>query len=170
MHSKGFALIELLIALVIVGLLTTMSLPAISKQLALVKLTRVLDQAAMLFRRGQSFAITANREVIVSQSPGESWCLALTTSVCDCTDAADCTAVTSSPAMHSAAFRGVQLTASTFSPATHSRFQPATGSPAGYTGSLTFSNGDVTGRLVLSHHGRIRVCLEDMVFGNYPAC
>ncbi len=170
MHSKGFTLIELLIALMIMGLLTTLSLPAISEQLALVRLTRVLDQASMLFRRGQSFAVTANYEVIVSQGMGENWCLALTTAVCDCADAADCTAVASSPAMHSSAFPGVLLSASTFSPATHSRFQPATGSPAGYTGSLTFSSGDVTGRLVLSHQGRIRVCLEAMALGNYPQC
>jgi len=169
-RQHGLTFTELLVSLSITAILATLAVPAFSEQLSLLKLTRVLDNAALQLRRAQNLAIASSTNVTVSHAGGNNWCLVIALNACDCKVAGGCKAVGGIPPVNIRTHADVTLEKSTYKAATHPTFSASSGGVSGQAGSLTFSINNLSGKVIVSNQGRIRVCLLQRRFGGYAKC
>jgi type IV fimbrial biogenesis protein FimT len=88
---KGFTLIELIIALVIIGILVTLSVPTFNSFIQSYRISANSDQLYYYLQYARSEAIKRNANVYVSFNTGDTWCYGINTgSACDCTTASNC--------------------------------------------------------------------------------
>lgn len=166
---RGLTLIELLLALAVVAIIATSSLPSMRGMIERQQLRGAVNDLHAEFLNARMEALRRNTPVSLSfrgEESGTPWCLALSDSgPCDCFSADDCRlSGTPRRIISSERFHRVALSAN-FTPHA-ATFQPARGTANAGTASLS-----VNGRRVeirLSSLGRVRVCSDDLP--DYPPC
>src|SRR3990167_8877400 len=90
-REQGFTLIELIIALIIVGILVTMAVPVFNSFIQNHRISSSSDQLYYYLQYARSEAIKRSANIYISFNTGDSWCYGISTgSACDCTTASNC--------------------------------------------------------------------------------
>lgn len=156
-NNKGFSLIELMVVIAIVGIITSMAVPAFSKMMERNRLKTAVQslQDDLQFARVQ--AIKKSQDVIINRTQTSSaagdWCYGLSASACVCT-------VTDTTDANYCEIKRVSgtgfSTVSMFSASGNSTFDFRRGT-IGANG-VTFNTTNYAARVVFSDTGRARIC------------
>lgn len=169
---RGFTLIELMVAIAILGILVTMAAPSFNSFIDKYRVKRAADTVSAFLVNAKSEAVKRNRPVrVVITGGGSTWCAGMTESAtCGCSTAGACQIDGVDRAIRSTSFKGVDLNG----PATgHAfEFRPLRGTVAGNeTVELQSANG-LQVNVVIGTVGRVRLCSPSGSgnIGGYPVC
>jgi prepilin-type N-terminal cleavage/methylation domain-containing protein len=177
--QKGFTLVELLVAIAILGILVTLAAPSFNSFIDKYRAKRAADTISAFLINTKSEAIKRNTTVrAVFNTAGATWCAGMTTKpTCDCTVANSCqffqsdgiTLDGAERVVRGSDYRGILLTAtaSTFA------FTPQRGrSNVAGNAEVTSANGLKVRVVVKNTTGRIRLCSPSGSgnVGGYPVC
>lgn len=163
-QGSGFTLIELMIAVAIVGILASLAVPSFSKMIERNRLKEAVEslKSDLMFARTEAIKQSTNIQVSLAID-GSSWCYGIDddNTACDCSTAGDCVLKT----IDGSQFKGTALDADdnfTFD------FRRGTS----FAGGSTLSTSNYSARVRVSNGGRVRVCSPDStkVIGGYDAC
>jgi type IV fimbrial biogenesis protein FimT len=171
--SRGFTLIELMVAIAVLGILITLAAPSFNGFIDRYRVKRAADTISAFLINTKSEAVKRNTTVrAVFNTTGASWCAGMTTNAtCDCTvtNANACQIDGVERVVRGSDYKNIALavTGSTFA------FTPLRG-VANVAGNaeVTSANGLKIQVKVKNTTGRIRVC-SPSGSGNvtgYPAC
>lgn len=160
--NKGFSLIELMVVIAIVGIITSMAVPAFSNLLERNRLKSVVQafQDDLQFARIQ--AIKTSISVIVSRTSGNagSWCYGLVTKNPSSKTSCDCTVTTTTASNYcdikrvlGTGFGSVDMVAETGNNSTFDYRRGTIGADG-----VTFNTTNYAARVVFSDTGRARIC------------
>lgn len=158
--AKGFSLLELLVVIGIIGVITSMAVPAFGQMLQ----RNHIKSAALSFQAdlqlARTLALKQSQNILVSRTTGNAgaWCYGLavkgTKTKCDCnqstTDGADDCEIKSTLG---ASYSSVDMLTATVNNNSFD-FRRGTISANG----VTFATDDYAARVVFSDAGRIRIC------------
>lgn len=171
---KGFTLIELMVAIAILGILVTLAAPSFNSFIDKYRVKRAADTVSAFLINTKSEAIKRNTAVsAVFNTAGATWCVGMTTTAtCDCTAANACLIDGTERVVRGSDYRNVALavtaTDSTFT------FKPLRGTTADVAGNAEVTSADgLKVRVVVKNTtGRIRLCSPSGSgnIGGYPVC
>ena len=162
LQSSGFTTFELMVATLILGILATLTIPAISSYQEKRRLIGAAEEIYSQLQLARSEAIKQSLITYVNfsltgTSPSSTWDIGTSiSSGCDPAigGAHDCLISGTEKVIHSTRFKGVRMTRPGFNgPETH--FQPTRGTARNGTVRLTSDNYDI--RVTVSTLGRIRI-------------
>lgn len=160
---KGFTLMELLIAILIVSVLAIIALPSL---LDLIQANRVKAASEKLYQDifyARSEAVKQNKNVFLTFQTGTTWCYGISTdAACNCTLAASCNL----RRVTSADFNGVSMNTSGIGGGSV-WFEGARGI-AEEAGTIGFTIAGKTVDVSLARMGRVEICSDDI--GGYQSC
>lgn len=169
---KGFTLVEMMVAIAILGILVTIAAPSFNSFFDRYRVKRAGDTVSAFLINTKSEAIKRNKTVsAVITGSGATWCVGMTeASTCDCATAGACQIDGVDRAIRSTSFKGIELngpdTAHAF------QFKPLRGTVAGNETVELESEDGLKVNVVVGTFGRIRLCSPsgDGNIGGYPAC
>lgn len=163
---KGVTWIELLIALLIVGILATLSVPSLSTFIANYRLSANGTKLYYYLQYARSEALKRGANVYVAFQTGDTWCYGIsTTAACDCTTPSNCDLGTAS---YSAAG---QQSISTTGLVGGSFYFDSNRGAASNSGSITFTQygqGSPLITISVARLGNIQTCATGL--SGYTAC
>lgn len=149
-REQGFTLIELIIALVIVGILVTVAVPTFNNFIKNYRISANADQLYYYLQYARSEAIKRNANIYISFQTGDTWCYGINVgSACDCTTASNCNLGAVSYAATG------QQTLSTTGMSGNSVYFEGSHSAASATSSVTFTQFGESAPLVTIRIGRL---------------
>ena len=173
--TLGFSIIELLIAIVILGLLAAIAAPAFNGFFERHRLKGLAESLYLDILDARAQAIQTNSTIFISVTNGNNWCYGMDDSAtdCDCTVANDCTVGGIEQVVRLNQFAGTSITTTlgavtSTSGITSNAFESMRGLPAN-SGRYNLSNavGD-TMAVHIRPTGRVYICSN--TFGDYQAC
>lgn len=167
-HERGFSLIELLVAIVVLAIITTLAFPAFqaTRDGARVRAATEAVYSQMQFARSES--VKQNRDLFVSITAGANWCIGLSNATgCTCGTAGSCqygpAAALAENNVRAENFAGVSLATTQ----TELQIDNRRGGTATST-TLTLTGGSSKeGRVTISTLGRVSICGN---VGGYASC
>lgn len=176
---KGFTLVEMMVAIAILGILVTIAAPSFNSFFDRYRVKRAADTVSAFLINTKSEAIKRNATVrTVFKSSSSGWCAGMTTAdTCDCTaDDGSCqflkpdgTPDGADRLIRGSDFKGVTLT----SPADGAMFSFTSLRGAVNSGHAQIQSADgLQVRVVVAGTGRIRLCSPSGTgnVGGYPEC
>jgi len=160
---KGMSLLELLIAITLIGILAAISIPSYQKYLQLQKLAGTTENLYFTLQYARSEAIKRNTNVYVSFQTGTNWCYGVNpNSACTCSTANSCTLGSkSAPNNNQLSLSATGLTNNSVS------FEPNHG--AAITASTeTFTVTGYSASVQIKALGSLRLCSSDLA--GYQSC
>lgn len=167
--SRGFTLVELLIALAILVILVTGALPAMGDLIERQRLYNAAETIAADLRLFRNEAISRSHdEVVVTFKPGSDWCYGVASETCDChaliTDSDSCTLARNTRLFrftrHAEAFNKVSLIEARSLRGTTVAFDGIRGLSQPGTLTLESQSGHQLA-IKISLMGRVRICTPD---------
>lgn len=169
-YQKGFNMIELLVALVVLALSIFAGVPSTEHIIGKRRLAGAAEEAESNLRLLRAEAVRHNRTAFVHFSSGASWFYGLDDrAACNAAVADDCTIDDNERRVRGSHYPGVSMTASFAADTTG--FEPRRGMALN-SGAIEFHNRTGTLRIVVSALGNLRLCTpagNDAVAG-YPQC
>ena len=92
-HRNGFSLIEMLIAIAVVGIILAIGVPSFKKMFDSNKLKGGSDALYFMFSLAKTESIKRNANIYLTVESGDSWCVGVTTDLglaCDCNTKGSC--------------------------------------------------------------------------------
>ena len=173
-HCRGVTLIELMVALAVLVIILTLSLPSFTDLITRHRLKGATEKLYQDLQLGRSEAIKRGVEVSISFHPSSSvWCYGKSLHhSCDCTEKVNtrpdyCQIDGVAKITDGAGHNGVSLIDTTFT-GDNTGFDPFRGISTD-SGSVVFRSGGYSTRIVVSGLGRVRICSDDDALG-YPSC
>ncbi len=167
---RGLTLIELLLALTIVAIVATTSLPSMRALIERQQLRGAVNDLHAELLNARREALRRNTPVSLSfrrDEGGAPWCYALSDDgPCDCFEADACTLSGAARRITRGDGFGAVALVTNFTPLHTATFQPARGTANAGTATLSIGGRRVEVRL--SALGRVRVCSDDVT--DYPPC
>lgn len=166
---KGFTLVEMMVAIAILGILVTIAAPSFNSFFDRYRVKRAADTVSAFLINTKSEAIKRNATVrTVFKSSSSGWCAGMTTAgTCDCTVAGSCQIDGVDRLIRGSDFKGVTLT----SPADGAMFSFTSLRGAANSGNAQVQSADgLQVRVVVAGTGRIRLCSPGGSIGGYPVC
>jgi len=168
---KGFTLVEMMVAIAILGILVTIAAPSFNSFFDRYRVKRAADTVSAFLINTKSEAIKRNATVrTVFKSSSSGWCAGMTTAgTCDCTVADSCQIDGVDRLIRGGDFKGVTLT----SPADGAMFSFTSLRGAANSGNAQVQSADgLQVRVVVAGTGRIRLCSPSGTgnVGGYPVC
>ncbi len=172
MHNHfGLTLLELLVTVSIIVLLVSLGAPTINSIQKNLQLKGAAQGSYFAFQQARVAAITKNIDVTVAIRSGEKWCAALSDNgSCDCTIAYECTLDGVEYKVDFADYHFVSIDKITFGSSSVAVFDANRGLAIGHAGSIVFTDGVKSLKLILSNMGRVRICAVGNSIGGYKAC
>ena len=159
--TSGLTLMEVLIAILIVGILVGLSIPLFQSLLELHKLKSVAEKAYGTVSYARSEAIKRHADVYVIFKTGSAWCYGVNANAtCDCSVVNSC----SLGVVDSSDYSNVTMSSSGLSQIKYEGIR-GTGNNSG---SINFSMDGKTITLELNKIGKIDICSSDV--GGYSPC
>lgn len=177
LNVKGFTLLELLLVLTLLGLLLGIGVPAMSRQLEQVRLSRAAETLASDLRLARQLAIERQQAVYVNFSGQTPACYTISDRVgCPCTDSANACIIRSALGRYAriadrSHFNGIALDEVRFGINGYTRFDPRRGTAR--SGHIDLRGTDNRRlRVTISLLGRVRICRPDVnqTVTGYPLC
>ncbi len=161
-RPRGLSLLESMVALAIVAVLATLTVPSFGGMLARHRLKAAADHLAMDLAELRFEATRRGLPLHLQLRPGTDWCYALSTAPgCDCRVVQSCQLKT----VQGSEFPGVQLVQ-----AQDLHFEPQVTADVGRTGALLQGHDGAQLRVGLSPLGRPSVCAPGQAVPGYPGC
>ncbi len=158
---RGLTLIELMIAIAVLGILATLAAPTLADRLARQRLASAAETLAMDLAEARVEAVESGRPLHVVFERGADWCWAVAREAsCGCAQPAPCQLKTE----RAVDWPGVELTA-----ADATGFEPAGTPPAGARAEFRGRGSGHRLEVSLSPLGRARLCTSTGLTG-YAAC
>ncbi len=161
--DKGFTLMEMLIAVMIVSVLAVIALPSF---LDLIQANRVKSASEGLYQDiffARSEAVKQNKNVFISFQTGTTWCYGISTdAACNCSLTSSCNL----RRVTSANFSGISMSTTGIGGGSV-WFEGARG-VAEEAGTIGFTIAGKTVDVSLARMGRVEICSDDI--GGYRAC
>jgi len=124
-----------------------------------------------LFQQARVAAITKNVDITIAIRSGKKWCAALSDSGnCDCAIAYECILDGVEYKVDFVDYRFVNIDKVTFGVNSVTVFDANRGLAIGHAGSIVFTDGVKSLKLILSNMGRVRICAVGNSIGGYKAC
>src|SRR5512139_336346 len=168
--SRGFTLIELMVAIAVLGILVTLAAPSFNGFIDKYRAKRAADTVSSFLINTKSEAVKRNRAVsAVLTGGGAAWCMGMTeASTCNCVTQGACLVGGVERVVRGESFKGVSL----IGPATgHAfEFKPLRGTVGGNDTVEFVSANGLKVNVVVGTVGRRRVCARDGSITGYPAC
>lgn len=164
--NRGFTLLELMIAIAIVGIITSIAVPSFQNTLERNGLKEAAEslKSDLMFARTEAIKRSTDLNVSIDIN-GTSWCYGIDDDAtsCDCTSSGSCAIKT----VNGSQFQDTSLTAGTDIDVTF-QFRRGTASANG----ATINSDNYSARVVVSNLGRIRICSPNSsrAIGGYDAC
>ena len=169
-RQKGLTLIELLVAIAIMGLMVTIGAPAILDALKANHVKGAAEASYFSLQYARSVAIAQGADVDIDFQDGANWCVGVSDGgVCDCTMVNSCTVDGIEQRVLAADYGNVTVANITFNNQ-RSVIDSRRGLAIGNAGQLEFTDGDNTLRLVLSNLARPRLCVVAGSISSYEDC
>lgn len=158
---RGLTLVELMIAIAVLGILATLAAPPLAERLARQRLAAAAETLAMDLAEARVEAVASGQPLFLVFAPGPDWCWAVTrTPACGCSSPAPCQL----KAERAADWPGVELLA-----ADDTAFEPGGTPAAGTRARLRGRSGGHGLDVGLTPLGRARLCTGSGMPG-YNAC
>ncbi len=161
--QEGITLVELMIALAIIAILTSISLPHLGDFLARQKVRGATETVHTYLQFAKSEAIRNNKMIYVYFQKGTEWCLGLSESNraedCDCSteskDNGNCSINNIAQKIIKAEdFKGINLSATPFFNNLNTSFNPHFGQTI--SGRFTLTMNSHTSTIIINNLGRVR--------------
>ncbi len=169
--SRGFTLVELMVAITILGILVTLAAPSFNSFIDKYRVKRAADTVSAFLVNAKSEAVKRNMTVrAVFNTAGATWCAGITTAnTCDCTVANACQVDGAERVVRGSDYKGISLAANVTG--SMFAFTPLRGT-ANSAGNVevTSVNGLKVQVVVKNTTGRIRLCSPSGSVGGYPVC
>jgi prepilin-type N-terminal cleavage/methylation domain-containing protein len=170
--QKGFTLIELMVAIAILGILVTLAAPSFNAFIDKYRVKRAADTVSAFLINAKSEAVKRNQPVTaVAGGGGGNWCVGMTEeATCDCLTAGACQIDGVDRVVQGASFKGVSLNGP--DPGHAFEFKPLRGTVSGNdTVELQSVNG-LQINVRVGTVGRVRLCSPSGSgnVGGYPVC
>jgi len=169
---QGFTLVELMVAVAILGILVTLAAPSFNSFIDKYRVKRAADTISAFLINAKSEAVKRNTSVrVVITGSGATWCAGITqAATCNCSTGGACQVDGVDRVVQGASFKGVALngpdTGHVF------EFKPLRGTVAGNETVELASADGLKVNVVVGTVGRIRLC-SPSGSGNvvgYPVC
>ena len=172
MHNHfGLTLLELLVTVSIIVLLVSLGAPTINSIQKNIQLKGAVRSSYFLFQQARVAAITKNIDITIAFHSGKKWCAALSDSGdCDCAIAYECILDGVEYKVDFVDYRFVNIDKVTFGVNSVTVFDANRGLAIGHAGSIVFTDGVKSLKLILSNMGRVRICAVGNSIGGYKAC
>ncbi len=186
-QNSGFTLVELMVTVAVLAILLGIAIPSFQGTLDKRRIVGAAEQIYADLQYARSEAIRQNKSVTVhfrNIGTNTAWCYGMyertgtTGDACNCTtttsgaENSNCTVRGLTKTVYSTDYRGISLTAASFSGTTFTTFTPLRGmSSADGTPTLQSAHG-LQARIVVFGH-RIRLCSpsgSSTYLSNYPTC
>ncbi len=193
-QNSGFTLVELMVTVAVLAILVGIAIPSFQGTLDKRRIIGAAEQIYADLQYARSEAIRQNKSVTVhfrNAGTNTTWCYGMNvhertvsySGACDCTtttsgaENSNCTVRGLTKTVYSTDYRGISLTAASFSGTsgtTFTTFTPLRGIGAAGTPKLR-SASDFLVEIVVSPQGRIRPCSppssgSTYYLSNYPTC
>lgn len=174
--KNGFTLIELIVAIAVLGILITVGLPAFTELNDRHRLKGATQGVFDLMQFARSEAVKRNETISISfAGVGDStWCAGLSNGgECDCTETDStqndyCDIDGARKILNGDDFSGTSLDAASFAGNTFTSINPMRGTAT--AGSITLDSAQgLSTQVLISTLGRVRYCSDDPALG-YPSC
>lgn len=167
---KGFTLVEMMVAIVILGILVTIAAPSFNSFFDQYRVKRAADTVSAFLINAKSEAIKRNATVRTVFKTSTSWCAGMTMAdTCDCAVAGSCQIDGVDRLIRGSDFKGVTLT----NTATGGAFSFTSVRGAANSGNAQVQSADgLQVRVIVAGTGRIRLCSPSGAgnVGGYPVC
>ncbi|NDW22990.1 GspH/FimT family pseudopilin [Alteromonas hispanica] len=143
--QRGISLLELMIAVVIIGIVLSVGAPAVNNVQQNLSLSGATKNSYFLFQQARSHAVRLSSDVVVDISDGSSWCIGVTELAnCDCNTAASCTVDGVEYALSSDDFPGTIMENALFGDDDQATFDGTRGLTLNSAGSFELTHGSIT--------------------------
>jgi prepilin-type N-terminal cleavage/methylation domain-containing protein len=164
-NNQGLTLLELLVALSIIAVLALVSIPLFIDFIKEYRLSAAANSLYFNLQLARTEAVKRNANVYVSFTTGDTWCLGIGTSACNCAIANNCNIASESYTSSQ------QLSLSVSGYASNTIIFEPTHGAANSSGSVTFTIYGQSSPLIttsISRLGALTVCSTGM--SGYTAC
>lgn len=170
-HQRGLTLLEIMITIAIVAIVVTIGAPSILTAQRNLALSGAVENSYFALQEARSHAVRQSADIITDFSGGAAWCIGTTDQAdCDCAAAASCTVDGVEQVLSSDDFPQIKMQNVNFGDDDQAMFDGTRGLSIGSAGSLEFSDGTRTVRLLLNDVGRVSICVVAGDLGNYEPC
>lgn len=168
---RGFSLVQLCIAVGIISIVAVQSAGSFTPAIQRYSLKGAVQAVYFAMQYARSHSVIEQRSILVDIQSGDDWCIGLTDQGdCNCGVSASCTVNSVEYVASYQSFQFVSLDKSTFQNLNQTQFTPPRGLSTGFAGSLTFSAGAQSLKLLVSNAGRVRICSLTPPHSPYKAC
>lgn len=168
-RSSGFTLIELMVVIAVAAILATIAVPALNDFIEKARVRGAAEALHADLTYARSESVLQNLDVMVSITPGATWCYGLNAGgTCDCATAGSC----SIKSVSGSSFNGTTLT-SNFSALLFERVQGTISGTGGTIGTDTILVGNSTGQAgVKPMPVSVKLCAPSSYAASmgYPSC
>ncbi|WP_162558578.1 GspH/FimT family pseudopilin [Saliniradius amylolyticus] len=169
-RQSGISLLELMITVAIISIVVMLGAPSFVTAFQTQHLKGASEATYFTLRFARSEAISQASDITVDFNSGANWCVGVSdTGSCDCTAANSCQVRGVEQVVKAADYGDVAMQNMTFVGG-ESQFDGMRGTSAGNAGSLEYTLGGSTFRVILSNLGRARICLVSGNMTGYDSC
>lgn len=170
-NHRGRSVIELLICLLVISILLTKGVSSYTAMQKRQQLIGAAQTSYFFLQQARSESIRDNAAIYVDIHATGAACLGLSEQPgCQCNIANSCLVNQQQQVLDYAEYPSVNIASVSFGNPPQSRFLPPRGMATGFAGSLQFTNGEHTLKVILSNIGRVRICTTTPPFSPFKSC